>query len=131
LIFARHQRLDNLTILVDLNGLQGFGPTREVANLDPLAEKFRAFDVPTREIDGHDPEAIGRALGDVRSGLNAIVARTHKGSGVSFMEDRTEWHYLPLSQSQYEQAVRETERACATSSVSHSSRPPAVPGSSS
>lgn len=131
LIFARHQRLDNLTFLVDLNGLQGFGPTREVANLDPLAEKFRAFEVPALEIDGHDFEAIRRALGHDPSGLNAIVARTHKGSGVSFMEDRTEWHYLPLSKSQYEQAVQETERACATFSASPSSRPPAIPGSSS
>src|SRR6185437_5106795 len=55
LIFARHHGLDNLTIVVDLNGLQGFGTTREVANLEPLAEKFRAFGVPTEEIDGHDP----------------------------------------------------------------------------
>ena len=56
LIFAKHHRLENLTILVDLNGLQGFGTTREVADLDPLAEKFRTFGIPTREIDGHDHE---------------------------------------------------------------------------
>ena len=62
LIFARHHRLDNLTIMVDLNGLQGFGTTREVADLEPLAEKFRAFGLPTEEIDGHDPDAIRRAL---------------------------------------------------------------------
>ena len=62
LIFARHQQLDNLTIVVDLNGLQGFGTTREVADLEPLAEKFRAFGVPTEEIDGHDREAIRQAL---------------------------------------------------------------------
>src|SRR5207248_6265495 len=60
LIFARHQRLANLTIVVDLNGLQGFGATREVADLAPLAEKLRTFGVPALEIDGHEPEAIRR-----------------------------------------------------------------------
>jgi len=109
LIFARHHRLDNLTIVVDLNGLQGFGTTREVADLDPLTEKFRAFGVPTAEIDGHDRGAIRDALGRERGSLAAFVARTRKGCGVSFMEDRMEWHYLPLSESQYLQAIRECE----------------------
>jgi transketolase len=120
LIFARHHKLHNLTILVDLNGLQGFGTTREVADLEPLAEKFRAFDVPTREIDGHDGGAIRRALVPDGSKLEVIVAQTRKGCGISFMEDRMEWHYLPLSETQYIQAVRETEQTCATSSASHS-----------
>jgi transketolase len=111
LIFARHHRLDNLAILVDLNGLQGFGTTREVADLDPLADKFRTFGVPTEEIDGHDLVAICRALRADRGGLNAVVARTVKGSGVSFMEDRMEWHYLPLTEAQYRQAVEEIEHA--------------------
>jgi transketolase len=109
LIFARHQRLDNLTFLVDLNGLQGFGSTREVADLDPLAEKFRAFGVPTQEVDGHDPRAVLEALGHENDHFNAIVARTHKGHGVSFMEDRMEWHYLPLTEALYLQAIRESQ----------------------
>ena len=58
LIFVRHHRLDNLTLLVDLNGLQGFGTTREVADLEPLAAKFRAFGLPTLEVDGHDPDEL-------------------------------------------------------------------------
>ncbi len=127
IIFAKHHKLDNLTILVDLNGLQGFGTTREIADLDPLAEKFRAFGVPTQEIDGHDPEAIRAALGFVPSGLNAVVAHTTKGCGVSFMEDRMEWHYLPMSQSQYLQAIQETEQACVTSSAGHSKKRPTGP----
>ena len=61
LIFAHHQRLENLTLLVDLNGLQGFGATQEVASLDPLAEKFRAFGLATQEVDGHDPDALRNA----------------------------------------------------------------------
>ena len=105
---------------MDLNGLQGFGTTREVADLEPLASKFRAFDVPTREIDGHDGGAIHRALVPNGSQLEVIVAQTRKGSGISVMEDRMEWHYLPLTELLYLQAVRETERVCATSSASHS-----------
>jgi transketolase len=131
LVFARHHRLENLTILVDLNGLQGFGTTREVADLHPLAEKFRAFGIPTREVDGHDDEAIRRALRceDDRGGLVAVVARTIKGRGVSFMEDRVEWHYLPMTEPQYLQAIEEVERACARSSASRSSRPRIGPNS--
>ncbi len=112
LIFAHHHRLANLTILVHLNGLQGFGTTKEVADLGSLADKFRAFSVPTLEIDGHSHDEIVEALRAERGpGPRAVVARTRKGSGVSFMEDRMEWHYLPMSESQYLQAVREVEHA--------------------
>lgn len=112
LIFARHHRLENLTIIVDRNGLQGFGTTAEVADLGSLAEKFRAFSVPTREIDGHSHDEIAGALEPGRGpGPEAVVARTRKGSGVSFMVDRVDWHYLALSESQYLQAIREIEAA--------------------
>jgi transketolase len=114
LAFAAHQRLGNLTILVDLNGLQGFGTTAEVADLGPFADKLRGFRVDVREIDGHDPAAIERAAteaGGREAGGDdrpvAIVARTVKGRGVSFMEHRMEWHYLPLTDEQYQAAVAE------------------------
>lgn len=108
LIFSRQQRLSNLTVVIDQNGLQGFGTTREVADLEPLAEKLRTFGVVTLEIDGHDPKAIVAALrSKSEDGPLLIIARTRKGSGVSFMEDRMEWHYLPLSAEQYAQAVQE------------------------
>src|SRR5271166_4949526 len=74
LIFARHQELSNLTFLVDHNGLQGFGTTHEVADLYPLADKFRAFQVPTVEIDGHDADALQAALAAQPELPNAIVA---------------------------------------------------------
>ncbi len=115
--------MSNLTILVDLNGLQGFGTTAEVADLEPLADKLRGFRVDVREIDGHDPDAIERALtapaGQQRWRRRrsrrddrpvAIVARTVKGHGVSFMEHRMEWHYLPLTDEQYQAAVAEISR---------------------
>jgi transketolase len=106
LIFLAHQKLDNLTFIVDLNGMQGFGSTRQVANLDSLADKFRAFGVTTIEIDGHNVDSICSALGSSHGPL-AIVANTKKGCGVSFMENQMAWHYLPMSEEQYQQAVRE------------------------
>ncbi len=120
LIFACHQRLDNLTLIVDVNGLQGFGSTREVADLAPLAQKFREFAINVQEISGHDAEDMRLAFQSARSGPDAVVAATHKGCGVSFMEDCMEWHYLPLTEAQYLQAVEEIGRTCAMSSASRS-----------
>jgi transketolase len=108
LIFSRHHRLSNLTVMVDQNGLQGFGTTREVADLEPFAAKLRTFGVTTLEIDGHDPQAIASALQTSSAdGPLFIVARTRKGCGVSFMQDKMEWHYLTLTPEQYSQAERE------------------------
>ena len=117
LIFAQHHQLTNLTVLVDLNGLQGFGTTREVANLDPLAAKFRAFGARTQEVDGHDAIAVHQAIEANRNGPTMIVAHTRKGCGISFMEDRMEWHYLPMTEAQYLKAVEEVEQACESHSV--------------
>ena len=114
LIFARHQNLSNLTIIVDANGLQGFGTTREVAHLDPLADKFRAFGLPTIEINGHDSTALAAAFSRRESGPYIIVARTHKGNGISFMEDQMEWHYLPMNAQQYAQAINEVNQDFST-----------------
>ena len=120
LLFARHRELNNLTVIVDNNGLQGFGSTHEVADLYPLTDKFRAFRVPTVSINGHDVNALTHALAERNELPNAIVAETRKGCGVSFMEDRMEWHYLPMTAQQYEQARAEVEQTCATSFASHS-----------
>jgi transketolase len=109
LIFAQHHKLSNLTIVVDLNGLQGFGSTREVADMHPLAEKFRAFNLPVTEVDGHDVSELQSQLKPPRDqqGPRIIVANTVKGGGVSFMEHKMEWHYLPMNAEQYAQAVAE------------------------
>ena len=112
LAFLAHHRLTNLTCIVDLNGLQGFGPTAEVLNLGSLAHKLREFGVEVLDIDGHDPGAIENALKHPISDRPiAIVARTVKGHGVSFMENKMEWHYLPLTAELYQRAVEEVERA--------------------
>jgi transketolase len=117
LIFANQQKLDNLVFIIDANGLQGFGTTREVANIEPLADKLRSFGVTTHEIDGHDPVAIVRSLSCSDPGPRAVVARTIKGKGVSFMENRMEWHYLPLTEAQYHEALEEVSKECATPSA--------------
>jgi transketolase len=117
LIFLIHQNLGNLTFIVDLNGLQGFGTTREVANLDSLVDTFRAFNIRTIEVDGHDYRELTYALSE-NIGPIAIIAKTRKGCGVSFMENEMAWHYLPMNKGQYEQAVEEVV-ACAKLSAIH------------
>lgn len=109
LIFACHHRLSNLTVLVDHNNLQGFGSTADVASMSPLWDRLKGFDADLQIIDGHDPDAIRAALECERLRLRIIVMRTIKGHGVSFMENRMEWHYLPLSETQFKMAIEEIE----------------------
>ena len=112
LIFAAHHRLSALTVLVDVNGLQGFGTTDEVASLEPLADKFAGFAVEVTELDGHDLQALHAALTVPEVGKPRILLmRTRKGAGVSFMHDKMEWHYLPMSEEQYRQAIQEIDEA--------------------
>jgi transketolase len=110
LIFARHQNLSNLVVIIDENGLQGFGSTREVADLSPLADKLQAFGLTTIEVDGHDEQALCNAIRTQPiQGPLMVVAKTVKGCGVSFMEHQVDWHYLPLSSEQYAIACREVQ----------------------
>ena len=114
LIFSQHHKL-NITLTVDLNGLQGFGRTREVADLESLAQRFRAFHLQTLEVDGHDSSEVRAAFRHRVDGPMVIVARTKKGHGVPSMQDRLESHYLPLSLESYQQAVEQL--LCATPSA--------------
>jgi transketolase len=108
LIFACHQRLSNLTVLVDHNELQGFGSTDSVASMTPLWDKLAGFAADLRVIDGHDAEALRAVLKEANGDRPRIVImKTIKGKGVSFMEGKMEWHYLPLSESQWLAAAAE------------------------
>lgn len=102
ILFAPHHKLDNLIAIVDYNKIQSLGRVKEVIDLDPLADKWRAFRWAVREIDGHDLAAICHALTEVPYEPNrpsCIVAHTVKGKGVSFMEDKLLWHYrAPLGE---------------------------------
>jgi transketolase len=91
-----HFRLDNLTLIVDRNRLQQGDETERTMALEPLAGRWRAFGWAVEEVDGHDMKALVETLGAVpfETGRpNCIIAHTHKGRGVSFMEDRAEWHH--------------------------------------
>jgi transketolase len=105
LIFAAHNRLDNLTIVIDANRLQGFGTTREVASMEPLATRLAGFDVEIREADGHDLDAMRRVLGPGRGRPTVVVLHTVKGHGVPAIENRLDSHYLPLTDDQYREAI--------------------------
>jgi transketolase len=107
LIFWRHRGLRNITVLVDLNGLQGFGSTREVASMEDLGRRIEGFGATVVHIDGHDHRAITHAVREHPGAV--ILLHTVKGKGVSFMENRMEWHYLPLSAEQYALALHELE----------------------
>ena len=109
LIFACHHKLNNLTVLVDHNNLQGFGSTNDVASMSPLWDRIQGFEVDLQVIDGHDPDAIRTALASEQHRLRIIILRTVKGRGVSFMENRMDSHYLPLTKDQFQSAIKELE----------------------
>jgi transketolase len=109
LIFLAHHRLNNLTVLVDHNGLQGFGSTSEIASMMPLQDKLCGFDVDIIIVHGHNLEEIRGALKVKSSKPKIIILQTVKGNGVSFMMNKMEWHYLPLDEALYQQALNELE----------------------
>lgn len=93
---ASHFGLDNLTVIVDRNRLQQGDETERTVSLEPLADRWTAFGWAVREIDGHDLDLLIRTFRDVpfKPGQpSCVIAHTHKGRGVSFMEDRVEWHH--------------------------------------
>jgi transketolase len=109
-MFAAHHRLSNVVAIVDLNGQQALGYTKDVLDLSPHTARWTAFGWDAHEVDGHDPVAISESIRglDVESGLpHVLVAHTVFGKGVSFMESSIEWHYLPMTDGQFERALQE------------------------
>lgn len=107
---AAHYKLENLVAIVDRNGVQNDRHTEEVTDLEPFADKWRAFGWRVSEIDGHDVGAVVQSLKDARPGHGqptVIIARTVKGKGVSFMENSAEWHGKAPNKEQLELALRE------------------------
>ena len=115
-MFAAHQKLDNLCVIVDSNGLQIDGPVAEVAGPEPIDEKFAAFGFDVQIIDGHDFEAMEAAFAHaktVKGKPSVIIARTVKGKGVSYMENQVGWHGTAPNAEQYETAMAELNQALA------------------
>ena len=109
-MFASHYKLDNLCVIIDNNGLQIDGDVAKVMSPYPIVDKLEAFGFHTQAIDGHDLEAIEAALNAakaVKGKPSAIVMKTVKGKGVSFMENNAGWHGVAPNDAQYEQAMAE------------------------
>lgn len=113
-LFAAHHRLRDLVVVVDENGFQAMGKTDEVLRLGRVADKFKSFDFETLEVDGHDEQAIDTALRQLQASPSAqpkaLIARTVKGKGVSFMEHNNIWHYTRLTRETYAQAQAELSK---------------------
>lgn len=115
-MFAAHYKLDNLCVLVDCNGLQIDGATKDVMNSDPLDEKFRAFGFFVQTIGGHSFEALEEAFAAAREEKgrpSAILLKTTKGKGVSYMENSVGWHGKAPNDAEYEQGMAELRAALA------------------
>ncbi len=109
-MFSAHHRLSNIIAIVDANGQQALGDTRDVLDLSPLADRWRAVGWDTHDVDGHDPASMVttiRRLDVVAGPPHILIANTTFGKGVSFMESKVHWHYWPLSDDDYEQARQE------------------------
>lgn len=112
-MFAGHRKLDNLVVIVDNNGLQIDGSVDDVCSPYPIADKFKAFNFHVITIDGHDFDAIDAAFNEARAtkGMpTAIIAKTVKGKGVSFMENQASWHGAAPNDEQYAIAMADLEK---------------------
>ena len=115
-MFAAHQKLDNLCLIVDNNGLQIDGPVEQVGGPGPIDEKFRAFGFDVQVIDGHNFDAIEAAFAHARTVKGkpcAIIAKTVKGKDVSFMENNVSWHGTAPNAEQYETAMNDLKKVLA------------------
>lgn len=110
-LFAAHWKLNNLMIIVDANDFQALGRSGEILNCEPMAEKFKAFNFEVSECDGHSRDALEKSILSLSNSESpypkALIARTSKGKGVSFMQENNAWHYLRLDDATYERAMQE------------------------
>lgn len=107
-MFAAHHRLDNLTVLLDDNGLQALGHTRDIIDLSPLGERWQAFGWQVVVLDGHDPDAIRGVVqeGGPEGKPRVLIAKTTLGKSIPFMENELRWHYKSMSPEEYAQACQ-------------------------
>ena len=111
-MFAAQHGLSNLVAIIDANGQQALDHTHRVLDLSPLEARWAAFGWQTQVVDGHDLGQLTQALsGDGSSSApRVVVARTVFGKGVSFMEGQIKWHYMPMNDDEYRQAVEQVDR---------------------
>lgn len=110
-LFARQQKLNNLTMIVDCNGLQAMGKTTDILDMRDFESKFESFGWHVQSVDGHNHDALKAALLYVdETKPTCIIANTVKGKGVSFMENNNLWHYRDPQGEDYDNAIIELER---------------------
>ena len=110
ILFAPHHNLDNLTCIVDYNKLQSLTTVKETLNIEPLKDKLLSFGWDVFDIDGHKHDHIKDALTAKATKPKFIIANTIKGKGVSFMENRLEWHYMTPNEKQLRDALTELDK---------------------
>ena len=113
LLQAAHYKLDNLIVVIDYNKLSSFDNVNESMNLEPLAEKIKAFNFHVIEIDGNNMKQVVEALNEsftIKDKPIVIISNTVKGKGVSFMENNPKWHSGAVSDEEYEIAMKDLER---------------------
>jgi len=111
-LFAPHHGLDNLFAIVDYNKIQSFGSVSDVLELEPLAQKWSAFNWRVHEINGHDTAQLSQVFNHIppdEGKPTVIIAHTIKGKGVSFMEGKLEWHYKSPNDQELRRALEELE----------------------
>ncbi len=106
-LLSAHQRLNNLIVIIDYNAFQAMGTKKDVLDVEPLAEKWKAFNWDVVEIDGHDYVQIERVLNMPHQKPLVVIAKTTKGKGVSFFEGKLEWHYKTVDEGTYQKALAE------------------------
>ncbi len=108
LMFAGHHKLDNLCLVLDNNGQQALAPTADVIDLGDLSKAVESLGWECERVNGHDVDALAGVLSKPGAGApRFVIADTVAGKGVSFMERQVKWHYLPVNDEQYAQALRE------------------------
>ncbi|WP_035587187.1 transketolase [Hippea jasoniae] len=108
-MLAPHLGLNNLTIIIDRNNLQGYGRASELLSYEPIDKKFEAFNWDVFRIDGHNYKEIEETLKIKTSKPKAVICDTVKGKGVSFMENQLKWHYFVVTDELLEEALKELE----------------------
>jgi len=114
ILFAPQHKLDNLILIVDYNKIQSLGDVKDVIDLHPILDKFKAFNWEVVEIEGHDYNQICHAFKNLpitKYKPHVIIAHTIKGKGVDFMENKLIWHYKSPSEEEYKIAIKQLENS--------------------
>jgi transketolase len=108
-MLASHHRLANLVAIIDVNGQQALDYTQNVIDMRMLEQRWKSFGWDARTVDGHNEDELATAMRgmDRQGSPHVLLATTVSGKGVSFMENRIEWHYLPMTSDQYSRAMKE------------------------